>query len=213
MLRGALFLTGLLLVLHGAPAHAGSVKIGSDLAAKATIFRSSPVDSAYWNTNLASGGRVTSPAKGEVSLVRLKGRINRAEGSRERPDVVMHFQVLRPVRGGKFKVIVTSENLKLPFGGARNRITSYNLQSMPSRICVRRGDHVALSTSGGFGPGYEDGAQFQMFGAVPGSAFRAFTGAGQDMNGDVFRGRERADQELLLEATIATGRDARPFCR
>lgn len=84
---------------------------------------------------------------------------------------------------------------------------------MPARICVRRGDSVALSTSGGFGTGYPDGAPFRMFAAVPGSAFAGFTGAGRNMDGDVFAGRERADRELLLRATIATGRDARPSCR
>jgi hypothetical protein len=52
-----------------------------------------------------------------------------------------------------------------------------------------------------------------MFGAVEGSAFAGFTGAGKDMNGDVFRGRTRTDRELLLQADIAIGRSARPFCR
>jgi len=212
-MRRALCLSGLLLMLAWAPAHARTVTIGSDLTAEAATFQSAPVDSAYWNTKLASGGRVTSPVRGEVSRVRLKGRINRSTLTRKRPDVVMHFQVLRPVRGGQVEAIVTTGNLKLPFGGGRNRLTTFNLQSMPARICVRRGDHVALSTSGGFGPGYPDGAGFQMFGPVAGSAFRAFTGAGKDMDGDVFRGAERSDQELLLQATIATGRDARPFCR
>lgn len=61
--------------------------------------------------------------------------------------------------------------------------------------------------------GFPDGAPFRMFAAVPGSAFEAFTGAGKDMDGDVFSGRERPDRELLLRTTIATGRDARPSCR
>ena len=201
------------LLVAAAPAVAGSVTFGSDLSTAAKRFESSPVDSAYWNTRLSSGRRVRSPAKGEVSIVRLKGRINRPSPSAERPNVVLHIQVLRPVKGGRVKVMVTSGDLKLPFGGARDRISTYRLQSMPARMCIRRGDYVALSTSGGFGNAYPDGAQFQMFGAVPGSAYAAFTGAGQDMDGDVFRGAERADRELLMQTKIATGGDARPSCQ
>lgn len=196
-----------------APAHAGQVRIGSDLRARATLLESAPVDSVYWNTRLASAGRVTSPAGGEVSVVRLKGRIDRSKTSGARPQVVMHVQVLRPQPGGRVRAIVTSGNLKLPFGGSPDRITAYKLQRMPARICVRPGDFVALSTSGGFGTGFPGGAGFRTFAAEPGSAFAGFTAAGKDMDGDVFAGRERADRELLLRATIATGRDARPSCR
>jgi hypothetical protein len=196
-----------------APAHAGTVTIGSDLRAEATRVESAPVDSAYWNTRLASGRRVRSPARGELSVVRLKGRIKRPSPSAEPPDVVLHVQVLRPVGDGRVEVMVTSGDLRLPFGGDRDRITTYRLQRMPARMCVRRGDYVALSTSGGFGADYPDGAPFEMFGAVPGSAYAAFTGAGRDMDGDVLRGRPRNDRELLMQTKIATGADARPTCR
>lgn len=213
MMRPALPLALFLSLAPATAAHAGSATFGSDLTAGATSFESAPVDSAYWNTTLASAARVTSPVKGEVSVVKLKGRINRPSANADKPNVVMHVQVLRPVRGEKRKVMVTSGNLKLPFGGRRDRVTTYRLQRMPARICVKKGDYIALSTSGGFGAEYPDGAQFQMFGDVTGSAFRGMTGQGKDMDGDVFTGRERANRELLMQTTVATGRDARPFCR
>jgi hypothetical protein len=196
-----------------APAHAGKVTIGSNLAAGARHFESAPVDSVYWNTRLASHRKVRSPKRGEVSIVRLKGRVKRPSAGAPPPNVVLHVQVLRPMRDGRVKVIVTSGDLRLPFGGARDRITTYRLQRMPARVCVRKGDYVAMSTSGGFGADYPDGAQFQMFGAVPGSAYAAFTGQGEDMDGDVLRGRQHADRELLMQTKIATGADARPSCR
>jgi hypothetical protein len=213
MRRSALIALAGLTVAAG-PAHAGQISIGSSLTAPATIFQSAPVDSVYWGTKLADGSRVRSPVRGEVKTVRLKGRINRSQTTAGRPDVVMHFQVLRRVRhSGKVKAIVTSTNMRLPFGGRANRTTTYDLTKMSYPLCVRKGDYVALSTSGGFGDGYPDGAQFQMFGAVPGSAFAGFTGAGKDMDGDVFKGRAHPDQELLLQADIAIGNSARAFCR
>ncbi|MEA2124806.1 MAG: hypothetical protein QOI80_1588 [Solirubrobacteraceae bacterium] len=211
-MRRALLAIGVA-VAAAAPASAGQVSIGSSLTAPATVFESAPVDSVYWNTELSNGTRVRSPVRGEVSAVRIKGRINRSDATAERPNVAMLVQILRPRRHGKVKAIVTSGKLRLPFGGRADRITSYDLQARRSKLCVHKGDYVALATSGGFGPGYPDGAEFQMFGAVPGSAFKGFTGAGKDMDGDVFRGRTRPDQELLLQADIAIGSSARAFCR
>ncbi len=204
-------LVAILLLNVAVPAaDAGTKVIGSDLEADAGAKRSAPVDSVYWNTKLASG-RVKSPVKGEVGEVIIKGRINPT--GPQPPDVVMHVQVLHPVGGGKVKVTVTSGNLTLPFGGDKNRLSAYDLQAMPARICVKKGDYVALSTSGGFGTGYEHGAEFQMFGNVAGSAVKSVTGAGRDMDGDVVKGHARQGKELLLQARIKTGKDARPTCQ
>ena len=199
-----------LLLAAAGPARAGTEVIGSDLQADASVKRSAPVDSVYWNAKLAKG-RVKSPVKGEVGTVIIKGRIN-PTGPKP-PDVVMHVQVLHPVGGGRVKVTATSGDLTLPFGGDKNRLSAYDLQKMPARICVKKGDFVALSTSGGFGAGYEDGAEFAMFGSVAGSTVDAVTGAGRDMDGDVFKGHARAGRELLLQARIRTGKDARPTCQ
>ena len=50
-----------------------------------------------------------------------------------------------------------------------------------------------------------------MFASVEGSAYRSFTGAGQDMNGSIFSGRTHDNRELLLQARIGTGQD-KSFC-
>lgn len=87
-------------LLAPAAAHAGRVRIGSNLKAKPTLVESAPVDSVYWNTGLASAGRVSSPVKGEVSVVRLKGRVDRSKTTQARPNVVLHVQILRPLAKG-----------------------------------------------------------------------------------------------------------------
>lgn len=209
-MRRALLVAAPLSLAVAAPALGGSVTIGSNLKAKANKTQSAPVDSAYWNTRLKAG-RVKAPRKGEVSIVRLKGRIT-PKGEAP-PDVVMHVQVLRPIGRGRVQAIVTSGDLTLPFGGDPQRISTYDLQTMPARVCVRRGDYVALSTSGGFGASYPGGAPFRMFARRPGSAFKGFTGAGKDGDGDVFRGRARKGSELLMQIKIATGKSARPTCQ
>ncbi len=204
MIRRAAGLTVLAFAVAG-PAEAGRVTIGSTLKADATRYESAPVDSVYWNTELARG-RVRVPARGIVERVRFKGRINRKSGA-TRPNVVMHIQVLRSIGRGKVQVVSTSGDIPLPFGGRANRITTFR----PEGMCVRRGDFLALSTSGGFGDDYPDGAEFAMFASVQGSAYRSFTGAGQDMNGSIFGGRTHRNRELLLQARIGTGKD-KSFC-
>jgi hypothetical protein len=205
MMRRALLLLAFLLL--AAPARAGHVTVGSSLKAKATRYESAPVDTVYWNTKLAGHRRVKVPARGELKVVRVKGRVNKSGDTP--PNVQMHIQALRRVAGGKVKVAWTTEALALPLGGRAQRITTYHL---PPDICVRRGDYLALATNGGYGEQYPDGAQFAMFASVQGSAFDAFTGAGQDMNGSVFSGTTHVNRELLLQAKIATGKSAHSFC-
>lgn len=204
-------ITGIVVVLAAlaaAPAQARVITIGSSLTAAARGFESAPVDSVYWNTKLAGHRAVRLPARGQVKTVRLKGRINPTGAAP--PDVVMHIQVLRRVAGGRMKAIITSGEIPLPFGGRADRITTFH----PYYMCARKGDFLALSTSGGYGVnGYKDGAQFAMFADVSGSAFSSFTGAGKDLNGAVFSGRPHAGRELLLQARIATGGDALYGCR
>ena len=152
------------------------------------------------------GGRVHVPAKGQVKAMRLKGRINPSGANP--PNVVMHLQTLRPNGGGRLKVILTTGDLKLPFGGDPNHIWSYDDSDIVN-LCVRKGDYVGLSTSGGYGPeDYPDGAEFAVFGAVKGSAYKGFTGAHQDNNGNVIKGRKHRGRELLMQLKIVTGKAA-----
>jgi hypothetical protein len=205
-MRPALLIVALLAL--AAPAHAKRVTIGSNLKAKPTRYESAPVDSAYWNTDLAGRRHVKVPARGEMRVIRIKGRVN-ASGSAP-PNVVMLGQILRPVGGGKVRVVATTHPLTLPYGGRAGRVTTYRFGQY---ICVQRGDYIGLATSGGYGAEYPDGAQFAMFASVEGSAFDAFTGAGQDMNGSVFSGRTHRNRELLLQAKIDTGKSSSSFCR
>lgn len=207
-------LAAVLLLVLAAPASAGHRVIGSNLKASPAAPLSTPVDAAYWNTRLAGGARVKSPVKGELSVVKLKGRVKRSGGAAPPALFALYVQVLRPRGDGSVEVVTTSGPLKLPVGGKRNRVTKYRLQREPARVCVQKGDYVALASNGGFEPtNYPDGVPLQFFGAVAGSTLSTFTGAGQDMNGDVFTGRPRAGRELLMRTRIATGSDARPFCQ
>lgn len=79
------------------------------------------------------------------------------------------------------------------------------------RVRAPRKGEISI-VKGGFGPAYADGAPFRMFSSRSGSAFKGFTGAGGDMQGDTFRGRKRKG-ELLMQVKIATGTSARPTCR
>ncbi len=189
-----------------AAAHADArvFTIGSNLKADANRKESAPVDSVYWATKASR--RVRSPRKGRVVGMRLKGRINPTGANP--PNVAMHLQTLRPAGGGKVRVIATTGNLGLPFGGDRNHIWSYDSNDIIN-LCVKKGDYVGLSTSGGYGPdGYPDGAEFAVFGTRGGSSYKGFTGAGQNLNGSVAKGRTRRGKELLMQVKIATGKAA-----
>ncbi len=232
-----LLLVPALLAATAAEAQAASVTLGPDLASAppASIAVSDPNDWGAWNTTLASQLLVQSPVQGEVNVVRLKGRVNPSAATSRAPDVVMHAQVLRPNPDGSVTVPAggTSRNLPLPFGGDPQQISTFTRSQidMPdgtdgkggSRLCIQKGDYIALATSGGYGGpmngypegSYPDGAQFQMFASVAGSAANVFlSGKGQG-NGDgtTFTGPRGDGAQLLLQATIGTGPDARYTCQ
>lgn len=221
-----------------ASAHAGAVTIGSDLTADAALTESHPRDWGAWPTAIASGGAVTAPAYGEVSIVQLKGTARKPTNDSayrgEYPPFNVIITVMRPQAGGAVKMVQASGDLfalpGFPFGKPADTITTWNLQDYSSRVCVEPGDHVALNTSGGFGntdPAfggfpdnyYEDGYPMQVFGRVPGSTTALFEqGAvgGDDGNGfqvgDVETGTPQQGRELLMRVTIATEKDARYTC-
>lgn len=194
----------LMLMVCAAPAQAGSVTIGSNLKAKAKRKQATPVDSVYWNTKLASGRRVRSPARGQVVRMRLKGRVI-PHGAK--PDVVMNLQTLTPNGTTTPAPHLTAGPFDFPFGGRRNRITSYNVK--PRGMCVEKGEFLGLATSGGFGPNYPNGAEFAMFAAVGGSAFGQYTTPQPD---NAYGFKAHRGGELLMQIKIATGKDA-GFCR
>jgi hypothetical protein len=222
-----LLLAGVLLAsVAPATADAAKLTLGSSLVADATLVESHPRDWMAYPTAQAGGGEFVAPAHGEVSWVDLKGSIIEPSPGYPQPNVVMHVVVTRPTGGGD-KLMVSTEDLPLPYGGDPNRVSSFNLQALDARICVEAGDHVALATSGGFGNHfpeygaypddfYADGAPFQLFGAVPGSSIGLFEQpAGTDTYqvGDVEQTQAKAGRELLMRVTVGTGPDARWTCR
>lgn len=203
-MRRRLLCAPALLLVFAAPAQAGYVTIGSDLKAKASRKQATPVDSVYWNTKLASGRRVRSPKNGLVVRMRIKGRVI-PRGAR--PDVVMNLQTLRPGGSAAPTATQTAGPFPFPFGGPRNRISSYDVR--PKGMCVKKGEYLGLATSGGFGPGYPNGAEFAMFAARPGSAYGQYT---TPQPGRAYGYRAHPGGELLMQIRIATGAAA-GYCR
>ncbi|MEA2170515.1 MAG: hypothetical protein QOF76_3815 [Solirubrobacteraceae bacterium] len=207
-------LTALITLLLAAPAAAGTVTIGSDLSTPASSAVSNPTDWNAWNTKLP-GRKFRSPVQGELNAVRIKGRIDPGGA---KPVVSMNVQVLRPKRGGKVQTIVTSQSLPLPYGGDAQQVSRYgrgDLDLANTRTCVKKGDYVSIFSSGGFSPQYPMGVPFAFFGDHTGATATVFKGKGGGANGDgkVYRGKPKVGQELLLQAEIGTGPDARYTCQ
>ena len=215
-----LVLTAALLALGTtAPAHAATQPFGSDLALPADRTEARQADTAYWQTELASGRSATVPADGQVLSVRIKG-VARSNPRKGVPggETLFHVQVLRRQSDGRMKVMATSDEFFMPTTGGADRITTF--RSTRSRLCARKGDSIAFNTVGGWdgqadqkGP-YPMGTPLQIFASSPGSALDQFTGADKTNTGQSFRGLSDAgrDEELLMESTLGTGADANQVC-
>jgi hypothetical protein len=154
-------------------------------------------------------GAFTSPVKGQAIITRLKGSIAPAAGAAAPFDLI-HFQVLRPNAAGGWTVVVSSEDdYHLPVGGDPDQVNTWT----SSFLCVEPGDVIAFADSGGYDPnGYPQGVPYQVFGNVPDAATNTFTGEHKDNNGDTLSATALPGQELLLQAVIGSGPDARPAC-
>jgi hypothetical protein len=182
----AVFLVAALVPTTAQAAHIG---FGSSLKATPNRIESQPVDSAFWAQNLPGTRKFKVPGKGKVGTIKLKGNIV-GNGN---PNLI-HFQILRPIGGGRVQVKLTSGNNTLPRGGDKNHITTYH----PINLCAHKGDFVALSTVGG--------PKFQVFSSVMGATTNVFTGAGGDNNGDTFKGKKHEGEELLMRMVLWTGK-------
>ena len=192
-----------------AGAHAAKITFGSDLSAPANFAETHGADSVFWGTNLPGNRQVRVPRKGQITRIRLKGTALRPRGAPP-PLTLMHFQVLRPRRGRRVKVMLTSAGFRVPVGGDPNRITSYR----PVNLCARRGDYVAFNNVGGFNPPhYPSGTPFRVFSRVDGATTAFYTKSDGTNNGAVFRGRPQNGQELLMQMVLTTGRSVSPPCR
>jgi hypothetical protein len=178
-------------------------------------------DTALWNQTLGSGeGSPAAPQAGQVTNITIEGCAEPAPGG-PAPLTQVHFQDLQPAGGGAVKVNVTSQPFDVPVcGGSVTAATKTSYQ--PTNFCVNAGDYVDFNDEGGFDPNYyPSGVQYEFMGSVAGATTNSFIRGDQTDNGDTFSPGDTAPtngfasnggQELLLQATLATGTDATPLC-
>lgn len=180
-------------------------------------------DTALWNVALASASP-TAPASGQVTSVSLEGCAQPDAGGPP-PLTQIHFQDLTPEAGGGAHVNVTTQPFEVPVcatgGAGGSTVTTYE----PTNFCVTQGDYVDFNDEGGFEPqdpgAYPSGVPFQVIGSVLGSTMDSFIANNGTGNGAVFSPGVTTDhsgfaanpgEELMLQATLATGPDATPLC-
>jgi hypothetical protein len=162
-------------VFAAAAQAAKTITWGSSLATPPTRSLSAPVDAAYWQ-------QATAPKAGQILTVTLWGRVLSGQ-----PTIL--FQDLRPLGGGKLRVMSTTQPFKLSGTSAKRAFR-------PINFFVSKGDHVGLATIGG---------TYQVFAAAPKATTEGFVGAGGDMNGSQFGGTAHHGIELLQRMTERVG--------
>jgi hypothetical protein len=197
---------------------------GSNVALPESTFHVAHdgADTALWNVQLASGSP-NAPASGQITSVSIEGC---AQSKGPAPLTQIHFQDLRPQSGGAVQVNVTSQAFEIPVcaqGADGNTITTYQ----PTNFCVTQGDYVDFNDEGGFVPNpagpppYPAGVPYMVIGSTPGATMDSFIRNGGVNNGATFSPGDtsyhdgfasNSGEELLLQATLATGADASPLC-
>ncbi|HEY2140620.1 MAG TPA: hypothetical protein VGG98_01015 [Solirubrobacteraceae bacterium] len=197
---------------------------GSDTQLPGSIFHNphDGADTALWNVQMA-GGNPTAPASGQIVSVSIKGC---AQSNGPPPLTQIHFQDLAPQQGGAVKVNVTTQAFDIPIcgqeGAGGDTVSTYR----PTNFCVAQGDYVDFNDEGGFVPSpttppYPSGVPYMVIGSVAGSTMDSFIRNGGVGNGTTFSPSDttyhdgfasNANEELLLQATLATDADATPLC-
>lgn len=197
---------------------------GSNVALPESTFHVAHdgADTALWNVQLASGSP-SAPASGQITSVSIEGC---AQSKGPAPLTQIHFQDLRPQSGGAVQVNVTSQAFEIPVcgqGADGSTITPYQ----PTNFCVTQGDYVDFNDEGGFVPNpdgpppYPAGVPYMVIGSVPGASMDSFIRNGGVNNGATFSPGDTSyhdgfasnpGEELMLQATLATGADASPLC-
>ncbi|HWY18553.1 MAG TPA: hypothetical protein VNY27_07555 [Solirubrobacteraceae bacterium] len=198
---------------------------GTNVALPGSVFHipHDGADGVLWNVGLPVG-EPTAPAGGQVVSVRLEGC---AKSGGPAPLTQIHFQSLAPLAGGGAKVELTSQAFDIPIcgvGGASGAtVSSYD----PINLCVAQGDYVAFNEEGGFvgaqngPPPYPAGVPYMVIGSMAGATMDSFIRNNATGNGAVFSPTDTTNhdgfaantgEELMLQATLATGRDATPIC-
>lgn len=198
---------------------------GTDVQLPGSVFHipHDGADGALWNVQLA-GASPTAPAGGQVVSVSLEGC---AQSNGPRPLTQIHFQALTPQPGGAMKVALTSQAFDIPVCGENGASGSTVSTYQPTNLCVAQGDYVDFNEEGGFVPSsngpppYPSGVPYMVIGEVPGSTMDSFVRNNDTGNGATFSPNDTTNhdgfaanpgEELMLQATLATGPDATPLC-
>ena len=177
-------------------------------------------DTALWNAHLTSGAP-TAPADGQVTSVTLEGCAKPAAGG-PAPLTQFHFQALTPAAGGGATVDVTTPPIDIPVCGVNGASGSTKSTYQPTNFCVHAGDYVDFNDEGGFvASSYPSGVPYEVIGSVTGATMNSFIGGDQTNNGATLSPNVTSptsgfaingNEELMLQATLATGPDATPLC-
>jgi hypothetical protein len=170
-------------------------------------------DTAFWNTRLASGNRVTAPTDGQIVEIRVKGTALSGPhpwNPSVPPRALVHFQVIHPQADGSMKVDLTSGGVDWPIGGDSQQITTFR----PVNLCTHAGDYVDFNTWGGHEWRWDKygGIPMAVFSQVRGSTMNYYEKDNGTNNGQYLRGITRDGRELLMQTVIATGPDATDIC-
>lgn len=195
---------------------------GTDTPLPGYVFHTphSGADTALWNTSLAAS-QVGAPADGQVVKVSLEGCAQPAANG-PAPLTQIHFQVLSPQPDGGAKVELTSGPFDIPVcgpgGASGSTVSTYE----PINLCVSAGDFVAFNDEGGYVENvYRSGVPYQVIGSMQGSTMDSFLRGNGTGNGATFSPSETSNmegfavnrnEELMLQATLGTGPDARYVC-
>jgi hypothetical protein len=177
-------------------------------------------DTVLWNKSLAHGSGAM-PASGQALKVRLEGCAQPAPGGPP-PLTQIHLQSLAPVPDGGARVSLSSQAFDIPVCGQRGASGSTITTYAPTNLCVNKGDYVGLNEEGGFEePFYRAGVPYRVLGAVKGSIFDSFIRHNGTGNGSLLSALDttamdgfaaNANEELMLQVQLGTGRDARYVC-
>ena len=198
---------------------------GSNVVLPGSVFHipHDGADTALWNAQLA-GGAPTAPAGGQVVSVSLEGC---ARSNGPPPLTQIHFQTLSPQTEGGAKVELTSQTFEIPVCGTGGANGSTVSTYQPTNLCVSPGDYVDFNDEGGFVPNpnglppYPSGVPYMVIGEAPGSTMDSFVRNNGVGNGASFSPTDTTNhdgfasnpgEELMLQATLATGPDATPIC-
>jgi hypothetical protein len=198
---------------------------GSDVQLPGSVFHipHDGADGALWNVQLPAGTPIV-PADGQVVSVGLEGC---AKSNGPAPLTQIHFQALSPQAGGGAKVELTSQAFDIPVCGENGASGSTVSTYAPINLCVAQGDYVAFNDEGGFvgaqngPPPYPAGVPYMVIGGVAEATMDSFIRNNGVGNGAMFSPSDRTNhdgfsanpgEELMLQATLATGPDATPIC-